>query len=398
MRQTVLYLPMLMRTYSISGRVINAFGQGVANVRGWSNVSGFSDPTDGSGFYAINNAVAGSNFVQITGTTGFPASPDSAPAFNPEFRLPVLPPSAVNQDFVWRDDNPCRAIDAQPGVNYVVNRTDPADAFDFLRLNVTGTTPLVITMTNVQSPGQLQLRGPIKNVNDCSPTTGTDLVSNYFKVFSPTAGTTNQVLNVGSIPGGLYFARFNLDAGATRSATPYNFAWAFGNTSNNNSCSAQGVSLGAVVQETPDDAEDWFFFDVGSPSTIVITMTNFTATGQYNILRQTNSTDCTQFTWPPLLVQNGTSNLTTMTLFNQPAGRYFFRVATTGGFNSTPYNFRVTATAGGTVATVDTCSAFQGCGQCAEWRHFDDLLARHVRGVVPEDRAQGVGPGWLQPG
>ena len=133
--------------------MINALGHGVANVRGWSNVSGFSDLTDGSGYYAINNAAVGSNFVQITGTTGFPDSPGSAPAFNPEFRLPILPPSAVNQDFIWKDDNPCRAIYVQPGVNYAVNRTDPDDAYDFLRLNVTGTTPLVITMTNVQSPG-----------------------------------------------------------------------------------------------------------------------------------------------------------------------------------------------------------------------------------------------------
>ena len=163
-----------------------------------------------------------------------------------------------------------------------------------------------------------------------------------------------------------------MDPGATRSATPYNFAWNIGNTSNNNSCSAQGVSLGAVVQDIPEadttviingiptpQGEDWFYFDVGSSSTIVITAANFTATGQYNIVRQTG--DCSQFTWPPLLVQNATSNLTTMTLFNQPAGRYFFRVATTGNFNSTPYTFRVTSTTGGTEAAVDYCPAFQGC-------------------------------------
>jgi hypothetical protein len=103
---------------------------------------------------------------------------------------------------------------------------------------------------------------------------------------------------------------------------------------NNGRTDANGpLCFGRPYQGRPDDANDYFYFDLGSPGSITVDLTNHVGQGlQLLLYFDTNTSHLAQDIEPPYHIE----------LPNNPNGRYYIRIYSTGGFaTSPPYQLTV---------------------------------------------------------
>jgi hypothetical protein len=268
-------------------------------------------------------------------------------------------PSALNRYGIGANagNDPCTAANAAPLTDYMTLQDSP---HKFYSLNVPTNSTLFMTVTNYPLTGQMQLRTP-PAYPSCA-TTGTLNVLSY----SVIPGTPS--ITAYNIPAGTYMARFSSDAGAT-STTPFTFRWQYVpasglNEPNNSPCEAIAVSLNTKYQDYPEDNEDWFAFDIAATQNFSIAVNNYTGTGgQVQLLRQ--ATTCQNIAGMQLVdlagFASGSASIPTVTL--TPA-RYYLRVYTGGGFNTTNlYDFTI-------YTVVDTWNPI--ANRCTAWVNCND--------------------------
>jgi hypothetical protein len=110
----------------------------------------------------------------------------------------------------------------------------------------------------------------------------------------------------------------------------------------NNSCEqAYRIGLNRDFQFLPDDARDWYWFDLSTPRNIEVWLTNFTpVTGQIVAYYSANKTCATR-----VFVKNNGDFSTTKPLIlgSRPAGRYYILVINDGATSNTPYTLHIQA-------------------------------------------------------
>jgi hypothetical protein len=255
-------------------------------------------------------------------------------AYMPVVRGPLVQPN----------NNPCTAIVATPGTKYTGGI--PASEYDFYRLNMPINGTIFMTVSNYLGPrGQLQLRGDKVNAS-CLPTSTTVLIGTDYVGMPPSPNSVQAY----SLTLGTYYARISSDVPLTK---PYTFVWSYAATTglmepNENSCQAWPIDLGTVYQKYPQDAEDWFGFDVVMTTALQINVTNYTGSGaQVQLFQQ--GADCSQNGSPIIYAPiSGNLGSLAMTTANPVApGHYFVRVYTGGGYNiTTLYTLQVNVSQG----------------------------------------------------
>jgi hypothetical protein len=255
-------------------------------------------------------------------------------AYMPVVRGPLVQPN----------NNPCTAIVATPGTKYTGGI--PASEYDFYRLNMPINGTIFMTVSNYLGPrGQLQLRGDKVNAS-CLPTSTTVLIGTDYVGMPPSPNSVQAY----SLTLGTYYARISSDVPLTK---PYTFVWSYAATTglmepNENSCQAWPIDLGTVYQKYPQDAEDWFGFDVVMTTALQINVTNYTGSGaQVQLFQQ--GADCSQNGSPIIYAPiSGNPGSLAMTTANPVApGHYFVRVYTGGGYNiTTLYTLQVNLSQG----------------------------------------------------
>ena len=260
------------------------------------------------------------------------------------------------------DDNPCQATTTSPGASYMAW---PDDQYDFYKLVVPITSKVTLTVTNFTALGQLQFRSPLIIGSDCSsPTDSTTRIDPFWASNPPNETSTAQVYF--NIAPGIYYARLSTSSGTN--TTPYTFRWNYAQGTspyepNQTACDAAAISVNTPYYAYPDDANDFYSFDLATTSNVQITVTNYTATGQYLLYKQNagGCGDLTTVTYKP-----SGSGTVTLSASNLTAGRYYFRVATISGANATAlYSFRVATSLGTWNPRLDLCAAFSGCSDHA---------------------------------
>ncbi len=112
---------------------------------------------------------------------------------------------------------------------------------------------------------------------------------------------------------------------------------------NNGRTQANGpLCFGRQYQGLPDDANDYFYFELGSPGSITVDLTNHVGQGlQLLIYDGTNTSPIAQDIDPPYHIE----------LPNNQHGRYYVRIYSTGGYTQSPL-YQITVNAGGAALLV----------------------------------------------
>lgn len=242
--------------------------------------------------------------------------------------------SAYLPDVMYAPQNlatdPCTAIVADPLVSYQIAQDYQ---YRFFSLTVPQTSTVYMTATNYSVNGQMQFRHPPSS--PCVPT-GTAEIIEYVALPS-----TPQLTAYNVSPGN-YLARFSADS--VTNTTPFTFVWNYVPGTvlmepNNSPCGAIDVLTNTVYSAYPDDLYDYYGFNTSVTGTIQITIANYAATGQYQIRK--NGTSCADsvIAYGPVA---SSASVVTMTAVNQPAGRYYLAVLSTGGLTTAQaYRFRI---------------------------------------------------------
>lgn len=97
------------------------------------------------------------------------------------------------------------------------------------------------------------------------------------------------------------------------------------------------LCFGRQYQGRPDDANDYFYFDFGSPGPITVDLTNHVGQGlQLLLYYGVNANPIAQDIEPPYHIE----------LPNGQDGRHYVRIYSTGGYAQSPL-YQLTVNAGG---------------------------------------------------
>ena len=255
-------------------------------------------------------------------------------------------------------NDPCSAVTALPLTDYSLMQDAP---YKFFSMTIATTSTVILTSTGYPVYGQLQLRTP-PILPSCAPTGSQYIVDSAVISTSPS-------LTVYNVFPGNYLARLSSDNGVTSNMS-FAFRWQslpghglFG--ANVNSCFPATVTLNTQVQEYPYPPEDWFAFTLTSTQNISVVVNNYTGNGQFILYHDTGTCATPQFLDS---VDLSISNSGVIQSPSLPAGRYYLRVYTSGGNNTTSlYNFIVNSDYGYTPVpwnpSAERCAdPSHGCG------------------------------------
>jgi hypothetical protein len=358
---------------------LNSFVTSTALVRAYKIGGGFTDYVpevslidagDTAVMTATGFALYGSGAqlqfrILMSGTFGSPELAQASYTISATYHTYV--PDVIYDAATNLGTDPCNAIVADPLVAYSIAQDS---AYRFFSLTLPTTSTIYMTATNYPVNGQMQLRRP--PTASCAPTGTVDYIDYVVLPAHPSLG-------VSSIPPGKYVARFNGDSGIT-STVPFTFRWSYIPgagllESNNSPCNAWNVALNTTYAAHPEDFYDYYAFDNPVTGTVQITIANYTAAGQYQLIHQTG--ECNEFEY--LLTAGSSAGTYTIPAKNRPPGRYYLAILTTGGYTTTKsYTFRITTppvvSESWSGTNINTCYPFPSANQNCTDHQYNGVI------------------------